>query len=278
MAERRSAAPGAARRVRLDAKLVADGLAPTRSKAEALIRAGEVLVDDAPVDKPGTLIAAGAHVRLRSEVKHFVSRGGEKLAGALADLGVEPSGRACLDVGASTGGFTDCLLAHGARSDDGRSYAQASLFLSGTPIGPIDMRGRRPDDPNDVYTHQDRRELRGLYVLMSWLNSWDTKDHQSLDTWIEGEAKDSTGAVRHHLLDLGASLGAAAGGPKKPRTGFENRVDWGWIGKRLIGLGLVGERDALDRDDVPARIDAAVEHERAPQRDADGGHTPPAGT
>ena len=146
--------------------------------------------------------------------------------------------------------YLDTLLAHGARAEDGRTYAQASLFLSGTPIGHIDMRGRRPDDANDIYTHQDRRELRGLYVLMSWLNSWDTKDHQSLDTWVEGEAKDSTGAVRHHLLDLGASLGAAAEGPKKPRTGFENRVDWGWIGKRFIGLGLVGEPHAKARQET----------------------------
>jgi 23S rRNA (cytidine1920-2'-O)/16S rRNA (cytidine1409-2'-O)-methyltransferase len=75
-----------------------------------------VLVDDVPVDKPGTRVAADAALRLRGEQRRFASRGGEKLAGALADLGVDPSGRACLDVGASTGGFTDCLLQAGAAS------------------------------------------------------------------------------------------------------------------------------------------------------------------
>jgi 23S rRNA (cytidine1920-2'-O)/16S rRNA (cytidine1409-2'-O)-methyltransferase len=103
-------------RQRLDERLVAEGLAPTRSQAESLIRAGRVLVDDDPVDKPGTRVRAESRVRLRGATRRFVSRGGEKLAGALEDLAVDPAGRACLDVGASTGGFTDCLLAAGAKS------------------------------------------------------------------------------------------------------------------------------------------------------------------
>jgi 23S rRNA (cytidine1920-2'-O)/16S rRNA (cytidine1409-2'-O)-methyltransferase len=99
---------------RLDERLVAEGLAPTRSQAEALIRSGRVLVDDTPIEKPGTRVRAEAAVRVRGETARYVSRGGEKLAGALADLGVDPAGKRCLDVGASTGGFTDCLLAAGA--------------------------------------------------------------------------------------------------------------------------------------------------------------------
>jgi 23S rRNA (cytidine1920-2'-O)/16S rRNA (cytidine1409-2'-O)-methyltransferase len=75
-----------------------------------------VLVDEVPVEKPGTRVREAARVRVRGEARRFVSRGGEKLAGALADLGVDPAGRHCLDVGASTGGFTDCLLQAGARS------------------------------------------------------------------------------------------------------------------------------------------------------------------
>jgi 23S rRNA (cytidine1920-2'-O)/16S rRNA (cytidine1409-2'-O)-methyltransferase len=74
-----------------------------------------VLVDDVPVEKPGTRVRETARVRVRGEERRFASRGGEKLAGALADLGVDPAGRVCLDVGASTGGFTDCLLQAGAR-------------------------------------------------------------------------------------------------------------------------------------------------------------------
>jgi 23S rRNA (cytidine1920-2'-O)/16S rRNA (cytidine1409-2'-O)-methyltransferase len=67
-----------------------------------------------PVEKPGTRVRQGAQVRIRGEDRRFASRGGEKLAGALADLGVDPAGQVCLDVGASTGGFTDCLLQAGA--------------------------------------------------------------------------------------------------------------------------------------------------------------------
>ena len=109
---RRPDPPG---RARLDQRLVDAGLAATRSQAEALIRAGRVLVDDAPVEKPGTRVRPEARLRLRGEERRFASRGGEKLASALADLGVDPRGRRCLDVGASTGGFTDCLLRAGAR-------------------------------------------------------------------------------------------------------------------------------------------------------------------
>jgi len=114
---------------------VAEGLADSRTRAQALIRAGRVLVDDAPRDKPGTRVAPGARVRLRGEARRFVSRGGDKLAGALADLGVDPTGRRCLDIGASTGGFTDCLLQHGAvhvtAVDVG--YGQLDLALRDDP-------------------------------------------------------------------------------------------------------------------------------------------------
>jgi 23S rRNA (cytidine1920-2'-O)/16S rRNA (cytidine1409-2'-O)-methyltransferase len=95
--------------------VVALGLAESRTRAQALIRAGRVLVDDVPLDKPGTQIRESASVRVRGDERRFVSRGGEKLAGALADLDLDPTGRVCLDVGASTGGFSDCLLQAGAR-------------------------------------------------------------------------------------------------------------------------------------------------------------------
>jgi 23S rRNA (cytidine1920-2'-O)/16S rRNA (cytidine1409-2'-O)-methyltransferase len=101
-------------RERLDERVVREGLAPSRTQAQALILAGRVLVDDTPAEKAGQTVVPEAHVRLRGEMRRFVSRGGEKLAGALADLGVDPTGQLCLDLGASTGGFVDCLLQHGA--------------------------------------------------------------------------------------------------------------------------------------------------------------------
>ncbi len=94
--------------------MVADALAPTRSRAESLIRAGRVLVDDVLSTKPGTRVADAARVRVRGETRAFASRGGEKLAGALRDLDLDPTGLACLDIGAAHGGFTDCLLQAGA--------------------------------------------------------------------------------------------------------------------------------------------------------------------
>ena len=102
-------------RIRLDRLLVERGLAETRAKAQAMILAGEVLVDEQKVEKCGTLISEGATLRLLGEPLKYVSRGGVKLEGALAHFGVSPEGKACLDIGASTGGFTDCLLRHGAR-------------------------------------------------------------------------------------------------------------------------------------------------------------------
>jgi 23S rRNA (cytidine1920-2'-O)/16S rRNA (cytidine1409-2'-O)-methyltransferase len=94
-----------------------------------------VLVDDVPVDKPGTAVASSCAVRLRGKPRRYVSRGGEKLAGALLDLGPDPAGLHCLDVGASSGGFTDCLLqagaAHVTAVDVG--YGQLDLGLRQDP-------------------------------------------------------------------------------------------------------------------------------------------------
>jgi 23S rRNA (cytidine1920-2'-O)/16S rRNA (cytidine1409-2'-O)-methyltransferase len=102
-------------RVRLDRLLVDRGLAPSRERAQRLILAGAVLVEERPVTKPGAVVAADARLRLRGAPAPYVSRGGEKLAGALDAFGLDVRGRVALDVGASTGGFTDCLLRRGAR-------------------------------------------------------------------------------------------------------------------------------------------------------------------
>ena len=102
---------------RVDAAVVEAGLAPDLRAAQALILAGKIVVADHRVDKPGTQVDARAVVRLAgSPPEPYVSRGGRKLAGALADLAVDPRGLHALDLGASTGGFTDCLLQHGALS------------------------------------------------------------------------------------------------------------------------------------------------------------------
>ena len=103
----------ASRRRRIDVLMVERGLAPTREKAQALLMAGSVSVDGRPVTKPGTPIAVEAGIDVRAGLQ-YVGRGGEKMAGALDALGIDPAGAVVLDVGASTGGFTDCLLQRGA--------------------------------------------------------------------------------------------------------------------------------------------------------------------
>ncbi len=103
-------------KVRLD-QLVADrGLADTRAKAQAIILAGNVYVAGNRVDKAGTLVPGDAEVEVRGEASRYVSRGGIKLEGALDAFAVDPTGLRCVDLGASTGGFTDCLLQRGAAS------------------------------------------------------------------------------------------------------------------------------------------------------------------
>src|SRR5271170_7608308 len=101
-------------KVRLDKLLVERGLAPTRERAQAMVLAGRVLVNEQKVDKPGMPIAEGAVLRLLGDDPRYVGRGGLKLEAALKHWGIELTGRFCVDVGASTGGFTDCMLQHGA--------------------------------------------------------------------------------------------------------------------------------------------------------------------
>jgi 23S rRNA (cytidine1920-2'-O)/16S rRNA (cytidine1409-2'-O)-methyltransferase len=102
-------------KIRLDRLLLERGLAESRQKAQALVLAGQVIVDEQKVEKCGTLVSIEAQLRLLGGALRYVSRAGLKLEAALDHFGVDPEGKTCLDVGASTGGFTDCLLQHGAR-------------------------------------------------------------------------------------------------------------------------------------------------------------------
>ncbi len=113
--DQRSSGARTSARVRADLAVVEQGLAPSRERARALILAGEVLAGDRPIEKAGELVDAAAELRLRSAPMPYVSRGGLKLAHGLATFAVDVAGQVALDVGASTGGFTDCLLQAGAR-------------------------------------------------------------------------------------------------------------------------------------------------------------------
>ncbi len=119
-------------KTRLDLLLVARGIAASRERARALIFAGRVLVNEQKLEKPGVVVAADSALRLLGEDVPYVSRGGLKLAAALDHWQIDLDGRACLDVGASTGGFTDCLLQHGA----------AHVTAIDTGFGQIDIKLR----------------------------------------------------------------------------------------------------------------------------------------
>ncbi len=132
---------------RVDQLLVDRGLAESRTRAQALVLAGKVFSGEARVDKPGTALNDDASLTVRGGAR-FVSRGGEKLDGALQDLGVSVTGAVCVDIGASTGGFTDCLLQHGAA----RVYA--------VDVGQGQLASRLTADPRVVV--RDRTNARHL--------------------------------------------------------------------------------------------------------------------
>ncbi|HEU0040312.1 MAG TPA: TlyA family RNA methyltransferase [Verrucomicrobiae bacterium] len=100
---------------RLDLLVVETGLADSREKAQAMILAGEVRVNGSRSDKAGMQVATDARIEVSGTSAQYASRGGVKLEGALEDFAVDVSAKTCLDIGASTGGFTDCLLSNGAR-------------------------------------------------------------------------------------------------------------------------------------------------------------------
>src|SRR5215467_6691218 len=97
-------------RKRLDVLILERGLAPSREKAQAMILAGEVLLNGVKASKAGQTVATEACIEIRSRLQKYASRAGFKLEGALDDFFIEPTGRICLDLGSSNGGFTDCLL------------------------------------------------------------------------------------------------------------------------------------------------------------------------
>jgi len=142
-----------AARQRLDNLLVSRGLAQSRSQAQALIMAGEVFSGERRLDKPGQSVADDIPLRLRGKAHPWVSRGGVKLAHALEAFALDPSGAVCLDVGASTGGFTDVLLDAGA----------ARVYAVDVGHGQLDWRLRN-DDRVVVLERTNARHLTAAQV------------------------------------------------------------------------------------------------------------------
>src|ERR1700741_1842263 len=135
-------------RKRLDVLLVERGLAESLPKAQAMILAGEVRVDGNSTGKAGVLLTEDVRLDVTSRSQKYASRGGIKLEGALADFSIDPCGRICLDIGSSTGGFTDCLLQKGTS----RVYA--------VDVNINQMAWKLQQDPRVVRIQRNARELR----------------------------------------------------------------------------------------------------------------------
>ena len=145
-------------KVRIDKLLVDRGLVPSRERAQALILAGKVLANEQKIEKPGTLVELESKLRLLGEDLKYVSRGGLKLEAALDHWHIDVRGKVCIDVGASTGGFTDCLLQHGAARviaiDTG--YGQLDLRVRNDPrVRLLEKTNARYLTPEDIGEHSD---------------------------------------------------------------------------------------------------------------------------
>jgi 23S rRNA (cytidine1920-2'-O)/16S rRNA (cytidine1409-2'-O)-methyltransferase len=161
-------------KIRVDLLLVERGLVPSRERARAYILAGRVLINEQKVDKPGTAVAGDAAVRLLGDDMPFVSRGGLKLAGALEHWHINVEGRACLDIGTSTGGFTDCLLQHGAAHvtavDTG--FGQIAMKLrNDVRVRLMERTNARLLGPGALAAKQREQELTLLVMDVSFISA-----------------------------------------------------------------------------------------------------------
>ena len=161
-------------KMRVDLLLVERGLAPSRERARAYILAGRVLVAEQKVDKPGVTVPEDAPIRILGEDPPYVSRGGLKLNGALEHWQIQVTGRACLDVGASTGGFTDCLLQHGAAQvtavDTG--FGQIAMKLRNDPrVRLVERTNARLLEPRALAAAAGQQELTLLVMDVSFISA-----------------------------------------------------------------------------------------------------------
>jgi len=212
-------------KIRLDQALVERGLAESRAKAQAAIMAGLVFSGERKLDKPGHAVAADQPLELRGKPHPWVSRGGIKLKHALDHFGLDATGRVCLDIGASTGGFTDVLLQHGA----------AKVYAVDVGEGQLDWRLR--NDPRVVVLEKtNARHLTAEQVP------------EAVDAVVCDASFIGLETVLPAPLSL-AKPGAFAVALIKPQ--FE-------VGRERVGKGGV-VRDAALHDEVCARIRAWFE-------------------
>lgn len=151
--------------MRIDKLLVERGLVPSRERAQAMVLSGRVLVNEQKVEKAGAGVDPAATIRLLGDDLKYVGRGGLKLEAALREWKIDLTGRTCMDVGASTGGFTDCMLQHGA----------AQVFAVDTGYGQIhsrlrsDPRVKLLEKTNARYLTRENLDLAGVNPMISFI-------------------------------------------------------------------------------------------------------------
>lgn len=126
-------------------------------------------------------------------------------------------------------------LKHQTHQADGTIRVLASRWVPGKVVGSFRFTGTRPDDPNDIYPHELRRELRGLRVFAAWLNHDDARSLNSIDTYVEEGGRRY---VRHYLQDFGSTLGSGSTSPQQPRGGYEYLIEGDKIARGILGFGL----------------------------------------
>jgi 23S rRNA (cytidine1920-2'-O)/16S rRNA (cytidine1409-2'-O)-methyltransferase len=222
-------------KVRLDKLILQRGLAPSRERAQALVLAGRVLVNEQKMDKPGTSVDEGAVLRILGDEMPYVSRGGLKLARAIEHWHIDVVGKICMDVGASTGGFTDCLLQHGA----------ALVIAVDTGYGQIDVKLR--SDPRVRLL--EKTNARYLTLDQVWPEATQRKpiDLITMDVSFIS-ATLVLPAVVHCARENGASKGFELVLLVKPQ--FE-------VGRDSVGKGGI-VRDAEAQQTAVERVRAAV--------------------
>lgn len=147
----------------------------------------------------------------------------------------------------------DEVLRRSARLPNGNYRALASRFAEGEPLGAFRYYGTRPDDPNDIFPHEHRRELRGNRVFAAWLNHDDSRSLNSLDMLETGP--DGKKHVKHYMFDFGSIMGSGTAFPQVPRAGNEYIVDWGEGFKSLATLGLyVRPWQRVDYPSMPTSV------------------------
>jgi 23S rRNA (cytidine1920-2'-O)/16S rRNA (cytidine1409-2'-O)-methyltransferase len=226
-------------KVRLDKLLLQRGLAPSRERAQALILAGRVMVNDQKVDKSGAGVPEEAFIRLLGQEMRYVSRGGLKLERAIAHWGIVLSGKYCVDIGASTGGFTDCMLQHGA----------SQVIAIDTGYGQIDARLR-----------QDARVCLLEKTNARFLKADDLQTSEGETRPVGFAAMDvsfisatlvlpaAIGAIQDHNRDINAKATLEAVILVKPQ--FE-------VGRELVGKGGI-VRDAEAQQQAVEKVRTAA--------------------